>query len=96
MIRAANTGVTCAVDRFGAVKQILQSESGDTHIEGVLFGDIAVAMPAAPTLYTRFGEVFSLLCLAVSAAAAAVFLLQIVKTKNSSCPEPSEKKISMP
>ena len=95
MIRAANTGVTCSVNRFGAVKQILQNESGDTHIEGVLFGDLAVTKPAAPTFYTRFGEVFSLLCLAISAATGAVFLLQIVKNKNSSCPESSEKKISM-
>ena len=96
MIRAANTGVTCAVDRFGAVKQILQNEGGDTHIEGVLFGELSVPKPAAPTFYARFGEVFSLFCLAVSAAAGAVFLLRIVKKKNSSCPVPFEKKISMP
>ena len=96
MIRAANTGVTCAVNRFGAVKQILQNEGGDTHIEGVLFGEISVTKPATPTFYARYGEVFSLLCLAVSAAVGAIFLLQIVKMKNSSCPESSEKKISMP
>ena len=96
MIRAANTGVTCAVNRFGAVKQILQNEAGDTHIEGVLFGELAVAKPVNPTFYARFGEIFSLLCLALSATASAVFLLQIVKNKNSSCPESFEKKISMP
>ena len=96
MIRAANTGVTCALTRFGAVKQILENESGDTHIEGVLFGEISVNRMTEPTFYARNGEVFSLFCLAISAATGAIYLLQIVKNKNSSCPVPSETKISMP
>lgn len=96
MIRAANTGVTCAVDRFGAVKQILQNEAGDTHIEGVLFGGISAATSPAPTFYAQHGEAFSLLCLAAATAAGAFFLMQAVKSKNSSCPPAPEKKISMP
>jgi len=96
MLRAANTGVTCVVDRFGAVRQVLQSEGDDTFIEGVLFGSLPIAKAEPPTFYARNGEVFSLACLAVSAAACAVFLMRAVKFKKSSCPESPEKKISMP
>ena len=42
MVRAANTGVTCFVNEFGRVTQMLQDETGSTLTEGVLAGDVTV------------------------------------------------------
>jgi len=92
MIRSANTGVTCQVDRFGMVRETLQDEGGSTFIEGVLFGKLAVPNHPQPTFYARFGEVFSILCLAVSGLAAALAAARSRKTKLSACPPPSETK----
>ncbi len=66
MVRAANTGVTCVIDRFGRVTKRLE-DHGTTFIAG-LFTDI-VPVPTTPalTFYTRYGELFSYVCLAVAA-----------------------------
>ncbi|MFZ4774700.1 MAG: apolipoprotein N-acyltransferase [Terrimicrobiaceae bacterium] len=92
MLRSANTGITCVVDRCGRVGQTLQSESGDTFIEGVLIGKVSAPLHPVPTFYARNGEVFSIACLIISSLAAAVFLIRLWKIKNSACPSPSETK----
>jgi len=92
MIRAANTGVTCLVDRLGRVSETLQTETGDTFIEGVLFGKTTAPMHPVPTFYARNGEVFSIACLVLSTLAAAGFFLRARKLKISACPTPSETK----
>ena len=92
MIRAANTGVTCMVDRLGMVRETLQSEKGNTYIEGVLFGKVSAPKNPIPTFYARYGEVFSIACLAVATLAAAGFFLRKRKSENSACPTPSETK----
>ena len=94
MIRDANTGVTCLVDRLGRVGETLQTESGDTYIEGVLFGKVAAPKNPRLTFYARNGEVFSMACLAIASLAAAGFLIRSRKLKNSACPSPSETKPS--
>ncbi|MEI6280256.1 MAG: apolipoprotein N-acyltransferase, partial [Verrucomicrobiae bacterium] len=73
MLRSANTGVTCMVDRFGAVRETLQTEGGETFIEGVLFGKVAAPVSPRHTFYAQNGELFSIACLVLSAAAAALF-----------------------
>jgi apolipoprotein N-acyltransferase len=90
MVRAANSGVTCAVDRFGAVKEILQNENGDTFVEGVLFGKVSAPVSPVPTFYARNGEVFSIACLAATALAGAGFLRTRRRGKISACPPPSK------
>jgi apolipoprotein N-acyltransferase len=62
LIRVANTGVTCAIDRFGRVTQTLQNGEGDTFIEGVLFGKVTVPIQPPKTFYTRYGDLFAMLC----------------------------------
>ncbi len=47
MVRAANTGVTCFVNEFGHVTQLLQDDTGDTFTEGVLTGEISVSQDGA-------------------------------------------------
>ncbi len=47
MVRAANTGVTCFVNEFGRVTDILQSDPGETFDEGNLTGVIDVPLATA-------------------------------------------------
>jgi apolipoprotein N-acyltransferase len=69
MVRAANTGVTCFVNQFGHVIQILHDETGDTFTEGVLSGSVDVPLRRELTFYTRHGELFAKICAAVTALA---------------------------
>jgi len=92
MVRSANSGVTCMVDRFGMVRETLQTEGGDTFIEGVLFGKVPAPASPPTTFYARNGEAFSIACLLVSALAAGRAFLRSHKIKNSACPPTSETK----
>ena len=50
LVRAANTGVTCFVNEFGHVTQILTDENGSTFTEGVLSGTVQSRPSAADLL----------------------------------------------
>jgi apolipoprotein N-acyltransferase len=62
MVRAANTGVTCFVNEFGRVTQLLQDETGSTFTEGVLTGEISIPTDNESTFYMRHGELFAKVC----------------------------------
>ena len=63
LVRAANTGVTCVIDRLGRVTNILvDPDTGSTFTEGVLTDSIEVPVEPPLTFYTRYGELFSILC----------------------------------
>ena len=82
MVRAANTGVTCFVNEFGRVTQILQDDTGNTFTEGVLTGDINVPLATASpsdggqdqqlTFYTRHREWFAEVCAGITLIAIVV------------------------
>lgn len=74
MVRAANTGVTCFVNEFGTVTQLLTDESGSQFTEGTLAGQVAIPVNAEPTFYVRHGEWLSYSCVAI-AALTLLFLL---------------------
>jgi apolipoprotein N-acyltransferase len=73
MVRSANTGVTCFVNEFGRITQILQDDTGSTFQEGVLTGEVAVPQDRQLTFYTRHGEWFAESC-AVMTAIAVIFI----------------------
>lgn len=73
MIRAANTGVTCFVNEFGRVTQILQDDTGSTFNEGALTGEIKAPQNGLLTFYARHGEWFAKSC-AVVTVFALVFI----------------------
>ena len=66
MIRAANTGVTCFINQFGRVTQILRDDTGSTFTEGVLTGEIKVPTEQELTFYARHGELFAKACAAIT------------------------------
>jgi apolipoprotein N-acyltransferase len=69
LVRSANTGVTCFVNEFGRITQILQDDTGNTFTEGVLSGSVDVPVDKQFTFYSRYGEWFAELCAAVTAFA---------------------------
>jgi apolipoprotein N-acyltransferase len=66
MIRAANTGVTCFINQFGRITQMLRDETGSTFTEGVLAGEIKVPTEQELTFYARHGELFAKACTAIT------------------------------
>lgn len=77
MVRAANTGVTCFINQFGHVTQMLQDDTGNTFTEGVLTGEMNISHTAQLTFYTRHGEWFAECCAGITAVAVvAIFALR--------------------
>jgi len=66
MIRAANTGVTCFINQFGRVTQMLRDETGSTFTEGILAGEIKVPTEQELTFYARHDELFAKTCAAIT------------------------------
>ena len=64
LARAANIGISCIIDPFGRVVDRVKNEKGeDIFVRGVLTGTI---IPQdSKTFYTRYGDVFAWLCVAV-------------------------------
>lgn len=60
MVRAANTGVSCVIDPFGRIGN--RKDDG----QGILFSQVNVPTNPRKTFYTRYGEVFSYACLALT------------------------------
>ena len=92
MLRAANTGVTCSIDRHGFVRETLRDDDGSTFMQGVLFGKIPVPTHPQPTFYARYGEIFSILCISLSVVWIIFTLITHLKSKKSACSNPSERK----
>ncbi|PYI93923.1 MAG: apolipoprotein N-acyltransferase [Verrucomicrobia bacterium] len=66
MVRAANTGVTCFINEFGNVTQMLVDENGSTFTQGTLTGRVAIAANPEPTFYVQHGELLAHTCLAIT------------------------------
>src|SRR5207249_8920136 len=75
MVRAANTGVTCFVNEFGRVTQILRDDQGSIFEEGTVIGDVNIAAEPRLTFYAQHGELFAKLC---TAFALAVLIAKII------------------
>ncbi len=81
MVRSANTGITCFVNRFGRVTQRLTDNTGSQFIEGVLTGEVRVPTDYEPTFYVRHGEWFAKLCVAITAATIAFLSLKLLRRR---------------
>ena len=55
MVRAANTGVSCAISPVG-IRQVLESHGRTSDFVGALPCALAVPLQPLPTLYTRWGD----------------------------------------
>lgn len=65
MVRVADTGITCVIDRFGRIRKVLAAENGDTFIRGILQAEVQVPAAPEPTFYALHGDLFAQTCLGV-------------------------------
>ncbi len=73
LVRAANTGYSCAVDARGALREVLTGEQGRHDGPGFQLVSVEIPPDRMPlTFYTRHGDVFAWLCCAVGAVALAL------------------------
>ena len=83
LLRVADTGITCVVDRLGRVKEVLRGPDGNTFIEGILESEVAVPVDPVPTFYNRHGDLFAHACLGITSAVSALALLRLRRRDSS-------------
>ena len=67
LVRACNTGVTCAIEPSGRVAEFLSDGAGRTDGPGVLWATVPVPADAAPlTFYARYGDIYGVACAAAT------------------------------
>jgi apolipoprotein N-acyltransferase len=69
VVRAASTGISAFIDRYGRIE-----EYEDIFVERVLVGDIILSK--SKTFYTKFGDIFSWLCLTLSGTMMGLVLFR--------------------
>ena len=84
LIRVADTGISCAIDRLGRIQQILHGPDGSTFTEGVLDATLDIPIHPETTFYTRHGELFAQGCLAATLAATGAALLALRRSRRGS------------
>jgi len=78
LVRACNTGVTCAIEPSGRVAESLSDGAGRTDGPGVLWATVPVPDDAAPlTFYARYGDIYGIAC----AAATVLWLAAALRTR---------------
>jgi apolipoprotein N-acyltransferase len=78
MVRVANTGVSCVIDRRGAVLARLENESGGTRFAGFKLAEVRPAPADFPlTFYTRHGDVLP----GVAGLAALALFLVLLRAR---------------
>jgi apolipoprotein N-acyltransferase len=83
MVRSANTGVTCFINEFGRITQVLLDENGSQFTEGVLTGEVAVPIKPRRTFYVQHGEWFAYTCAAITGVLLLVLVLLSLKRRRS-------------
>jgi apolipoprotein N-acyltransferase len=83
MVRAANTGVTCFVNEFGRITQVLADEHGSQFTEGVLTGEVSIPTGHELTFYVRNGELFAQGCAVVALLTLVILSLPLLKRKRA-------------
>ena len=82
LLRVADTGVTCLIDRFGRLRDLLCGPDGNTFVEGILQVSVPVPARPEPTFYTRHGELFAETCLGVTLAALLGWLVAAARFRD--------------
>jgi apolipoprotein N-acyltransferase len=83
MVRAANTGVTCFVNEFGRITQILMDEHGSQFTDGVLIGEVSIPTEHVLTFYVRHGDLFAQGCVGVAILALVFLGMQLVRRRRA-------------
>ena len=70
LVRCANNGITCQIDRHGRVTELLTDRHGDVHGAGTLTVDVPLADEPAETYYHRHGDWFAWGCVTLTVLTA--------------------------
>jgi apolipoprotein N-acyltransferase len=82
MVRAANTGLSCAIDRRGMVlTSVRDARTGSAQTAGVMVVDLPVQERPSLTFFARFGDLFSWTCGAVALLVAFSGWIQAKKRR---------------
>jgi apolipoprotein N-acyltransferase len=83
MVRAANTGVTCFINEFGRITQVLADEHGSQFIDGALTGEVSIPTERVLTFYVRHGELFAECCVGVSVLVLVFFGMRLIRRRTA-------------
>lgn len=76
LLRCANTGVTCTIDRDGRITHALRSPDGRHFLQGILFSTLLLEEAGPLTFYTRNGDLLSFAACAITLCATAYFVMR--------------------
>ena len=76
LIRSANTGLSCFIDRVGNIYNRVVFADGSLFVTGHKTDIVRFARGAELTCYTKFGDIFALFC---GLIAAMAFLFDYVR-----------------
>ncbi|MFH1645813.1 MAG: apolipoprotein N-acyltransferase [Candidatus Omnitrophota bacterium] len=75
-VRAANTGFSCFIDNVGRIyKWVADSKGEALFVEGVKTSIVSCSKRNVFSFYTRFGDVFALVCIIVVLIAVLFFMI---------------------
>jgi apolipoprotein N-acyltransferase len=77
LIRCANTGITCWIDRHGRWQQVFTDKTGSVYGVGFMTGTVPLPDRHPPTFYNQHGDVFGWVCVAFAATA----MLQTIRDR---------------
>jgi apolipoprotein N-acyltransferase len=75
MVRVADTGISCVIDRFGRIRQTLHAPDGNTFLQGILQAEVAVPLHPLTTFYSRHGDLFAQGCLVMTLVSSLIVFL---------------------
>ena len=79
LVRCANNGLTCWVDEYGRLRDVLGQGQGSVHAAGFLLVNLPLPPDEGPrpvTFYRAHGDVFGWLCVGLSVLALVRARLQ--------------------
>ena len=79
LVRCTNNGLTCWIDAFGRVRQVLAMEGGNVYGPGFMGFELPLppeGVQPARTFYQRHGDWFGWSCVALTLAALAIRLIE--------------------
>lgn len=83
MLRVANTGVTCLIDRFGRITHELKESNGNTFFEGMMASPWKLPKNPSLTFYSRYGDLFAKGCLGITLGSIMIFLFIQLSVRGS-------------
>lgn len=94
MVRSANTGVTCLINIYGRVTQVLLDANGSQFTEGVLTGEVRVPVDYEPTFYVRHGELFAKYCAILTGGLVILLMVRALQSRRVQRAPSTHKRMS--